>query len=57
MTVGEFLHMGGYGLYVWSSFGAAALLMTIEPVLVRHRRRAILQRIARIVRMKTEEQR
>ncbi len=57
MTVSEFFHMGGYGLYVWASFGVTALLMIVEPILVRHRRRAILQRIARIVRMKTEEQR
>ena len=53
----EFLEMGGYALYVWASFGATALLMTVEPILVRHRRRAVLQRIARILRMKTEEQR
>jgi heme exporter protein D len=57
VTVGEFFHMGGYALYVWASFGVTALLMLVEPILVRHRRRSILQRIARIVRMKTEEQR
>ena len=57
MTVSEFFHMGVYALYVWASFGATALLMTVEPILVRHRRRAVLQRIARILRMKAEEQR
>ena len=36
----EFWAMGGYGLYVWGSFGVAALLMLAEPVLAvqRHRR-------------------
>ena len=40
----EFIHMGGYGLYVWGSYGVALLVMLIEPVLVRQRlHRAILQ--------------
>jgi heme exporter protein D len=35
----EFFSMGGNGLYVWGSYGAAVALMTIEAVLVvlRHR--------------------
>ena len=53
MTVAEFFDMGGYALYVWGSFGVTALLMIAEPILLRNRRRAILQRISRIVRMKT----
>ena len=36
-SVGEFLAMGGYGLYVWGSFGACALLMLAEPLLARRR--------------------
>lgn len=36
-SVGEFLAMGGYGLYVWGSFGACALLMAAEPFLARRR--------------------
>ncbi|MCG8427403.1 MAG: heme exporter protein CcmD [Chromatiales bacterium] len=55
MSIGEFFDMGGYALYVWSSFGVTALLMVIEPVLLRGRRQAIKQRIARIVRMNAEE--
>ncbi len=56
MTIAEFFDMGGYALYVWGSFGATALLMVAEPILVRKRRRLVLQRIARIVRMKAERQ-
>ncbi|MFM6991712.1 MAG: heme exporter protein CcmD, partial [Rhodoferax sp.] len=33
--------MGGYGLYVWGSFGVCALAMGLEPWLVRQRRRNI----------------
>jgi heme exporter protein D len=43
-SVSDFFAMGGYGLYVWGSFGVCAAAMIIEPLLVRHRRqRAILQ--------------
>ena len=28
--VSEFLAMGGYGLYVWGSYGVAALCIAIE---------------------------
>lgn len=54
MTVTEFFHMGGYGLYVWGSFGVSALLMILEPVLLRSRRKATLQRISRIIRLNKE---
>ncbi len=38
----EFFSMGGYGLYVWGSFGVSLLLMIAEPWLaVRRRRRAL----------------
>ena len=36
-SLSEFLAMGGYALYVWSSFGVCLLAMIIEVVLVRHR--------------------
>lgn len=55
MSVAEFFNMGGYALYVWSSFGVTAALMLIEPLLVRGQRRSVLQRVARIIRMKSEE--
>ena len=57
MTVAEFFNMGGYALYVWGSFGATALLMVIEPIMIRGGRRATLQRISRIVRLNAEEKR
>ena len=55
MNLAEFFDMGGYALYVWSSFGATALLMILEPILLRGRRRAVLQRISRLIRIRTEE--
>ena len=43
----EFFAMGGYGFYVWGSFGACALAFVIEPILVRKRRSDILRSLRR----------
>ena len=39
----EFVHMGGYGLYVWGSYGMTLLLMTLEPWAAARRKRRALQ--------------
>ncbi len=41
----EFWHMGGRGLYVWGSFGVAALAIVLELWLLKVRRRAALQAV------------
>jgi heme exporter protein D len=41
----EFFAMGGYALYVWGSFGVCALVLILEPLLVRGRFRAIVRRL------------
>jgi heme exporter protein D len=43
----EFFAMGGYGFYVWGSFGACALLMIVEPILARRRQNEILRTLRR----------
>ncbi|RZU03086.1 heme exporter protein CcmD [Rivibacter subsaxonicus] len=42
----DFFAMGGYGVYVWGSFGVTALLMAGEVVLLAARRRALLRTAA-----------
>jgi heme exporter protein D len=37
----DFWAMGGYGLYVWGSFGVTAAAVLGEVLAVRHRRRAL----------------
>ena len=54
-TIADFFNMGGCALYVWGSFGMTALLMIAEPLLLRGRRKAILQRISRLIRIKAED--
>jgi heme exporter protein D len=40
----DFFAMGGYGLYVWGSFGVTALVMAGEMVGIGARRRALNRR-------------
>ncbi len=42
-----FLSMGGRGFYVWASFGVCALVVAIEPLLLRQRRSNALRLIRR----------
>ncbi|HNI75923.1 MAG TPA: heme exporter protein CcmD [Giesbergeria sp.] len=37
--------MGGYALYVWGSFGATALVMLCESLLIRSQRKQILRNL------------
>jgi heme exporter protein D len=46
----EFLAMGGYGLYVWGSFGATVLIMAVEPIVVARNRKATIARLRRQLR-------
>ena len=39
----QFLQMGGYGLYVWGSYGVALALMSAEAWLARQRHRRAFQ--------------
>ena len=41
----QFWAMGGYGDYVWGSFGVTALFMALEVAQVRYDRQQTLQRL------------
>jgi heme exporter protein D len=43
-SLGEFLAMGGYALYVWGSYAVTFLLIALEVVLVAARHRAAKRR-------------
>ncbi len=42
-SIDEFLHMGGYGLYVWGSYGVTLAVMLAESHLAARRQRRALQ--------------
>jgi heme exporter protein D len=46
-SASEFFAMGGYGLYVWGSFGVCAVALVLEPYLLSRRREAILRSLRR----------
>lgn len=41
-SLDEFLHMGGYGLYVWGSYAVTLGVMALETWLARRRRHAAM---------------
>ncbi|MGB2901824.1 MAG: heme exporter protein CcmD [Candidatus Dechloromonas phosphoritropha] len=49
-SFGDFIAMGGYGFYVWGSFGVTVLIMTIEPIMVARNRRVTIARLKRQLR-------
>ncbi len=44
-SLAEFLAMGGYGLYVWGSYGMTALVLAAELWALRARRKALASEI------------
>lgn len=55
MNWSEFFAMGGYGLYVWGSYGMVLLMFVIEIALVRHRRTITLRQL-RLLREAGDEE-
>lgn len=52
MTVSEFFHMGGYAVYVWSSYGISAVVLAwvfLSPIFSR-------KNIIKELRMKYRQQ-
>ncbi len=50
MSVAEFFHMGGYGFYVWGSYGVTALFMIGEIIMVLRNKGTVIQRVKRMIR-------
>ncbi|HRH05751.1 MAG TPA: heme exporter protein CcmD [Burkholderiaceae bacterium] len=44
-NLSEFINMGGYGAYVWSSFGLCAFAMLMECLTLRSQRRSAIARL------------
>jgi heme exporter protein D len=50
MSLTEFLHMGGYAFYVWTSYGIALIVLLANLLLPIRQRRKLLADIARSAR-------
>jgi heme exporter protein D len=44
-SISDFFAMGGYGFYVWGSFGLTAAVMLAEVVAIRHRRAELMRHL------------
>ncbi len=51
MSIAEFMSMGGYGFYVWASFGMTALLIVVEVVHLKQQRIINIRRIRRLTKL------
>lgn len=47
-SLGDFLNMGGYALYVWGSYGALFLLVMAEIILLLRGHKQLLKRLKRM---------
>ena len=52
-SLSEFLSMGGYGFYVWGSYGVTFVLLAAEIIMLRSRKRRIAQQTTLRRRMET----
>jgi len=56
MSLSEYFAMGGYGFYIWMSYGVTALFLFAEIFLVIRNKRTILRQVTRMVRMNKMQQ-
>ncbi|NOZ54835.1 MAG: heme exporter protein CcmD [Gammaproteobacteria bacterium] len=50
-AIADFFHIGGYGFYVWGSYGVTALFIAIEIYLVVRAKHTVTKRLARLSRL------
>ncbi|MGA9031487.1 MAG: heme exporter protein CcmD [Sulfuricaulis sp.] len=54
MNWSEFIHMGGYGFYVWSSYGLALLVLLLNLYLPLRRRKTVRRLLLEFLRLKEQ---
>ena len=55
-SIGNFFSMGGYGPYVWGSYGMCFGLMAIELLALRARRRAAVAEVRQAIDRQEQRQ-
>ena len=55
MNWSEFFAMGSYGLYVWGSYGAAALILIFNVLAARRREKNVRRELQSITRLNQAE--
>ena len=47
MDIGEFLAMGGYAIYVWTSYTITLVIMMLNVIIPRRRERELIRKLSR----------
>jgi heme exporter protein D len=55
MNWSEFFAMGGYGLYVWGSYGMAALVLAFNVLAARRREKSVRRELEATTRLNQAE--
>jgi heme exporter protein D len=55
MNWSEFFNMGGYGLYVWGSYGMAALVLVFNVLAARRREKSVRRELEETTRLNQAE--
>jgi heme exporter protein D len=55
MNWSEFFNMGGYGLYVWGSYGMAALVLAFNVLAARRREQNVRRELEETMRLNQAE--
>ena len=56
MSLSEFLNMGGYAVYVWTSYGIAAVVLIANLVIPMQKHRLVVARLRRRLRQEQNPQ-
>jgi heme exporter protein D len=55
-SASEFFAMGGYGFYVWGSYGIAALILILNLYIPQQRRKTVRRLLREFLRLKRSSQ-
>lgn len=56
MSWSEFVSMGGYGVYVWSAYGFAIVILVINVIIPMRRRSVVLRALRRFMVTQTVQE-
>ena len=56
MTLEQFFHMGGYAFYVWTAYGIALVVLSLNLLLPLRRKAEVRKDIARALKLEAARQ-
>ncbi len=56
MSWSEFISMGGYGIYVWSAYGFAIVILVINVIIPMRRRSVVLRALRQFIVTQTVQE-